>query len=104
MSDVDTWGNLRGDPVKTIQETHDNDFIEVIIYKGDKLFYYGYSLRLGTLILRKAANIKNESYLTAEAARSHACKEIQEVCTRSRNAQKAIVNFTRIWVQQGELF
>jgi hypothetical protein len=100
----DVWGNLRGDPYRLIEETCGENTIKVSIYKVDTRFYYGYQLKVGTLIRQKAANISAATHKTEGAAREAAGKEIEAVCAGNKNSKKFFADFTKIRYTEYDLF
>jgi hypothetical protein len=102
--EYDTWGNLRGDPHKVIEETHGENTIKVFIYQADGRFYYGYQLVVGTLIQQRVANIGAVAYKTEGAAREAAGKEIEIICAGNKNSKKYFDEFTQIRYIEYDLF
>jgi hypothetical protein len=100
----DTWGNLRGEPYKLIEETHRENTVKVFIYRADMLFYYGYQLKVGTLLRQRAANIGAPAYKTEGAAREAAGKEIKIICDGNKNSKKYFEDFTQIRYSEYDLF
>jgi hypothetical protein len=100
----DRWGNLRVAPVKTIEETHDGNFVRVFIHQNDDRVFYWYQIKIGNMIKQKAANIKDTAYDSIEAARVNACRTIQNICAANRNARKLIADFDKIRYNQPTLF
>ena len=104
MQNVDTWGNLHGDPHKLIEETHGEHMIKVFIYQVDARFYYGYQLKVGTLLRQRMANIGAVAYKTEGAAREAAGKEIEIMCAGNKNSKKYFEAFTKIRYIEYDLF
>jgi hypothetical protein len=104
MENFDTWGNLRGDPKKVIEETQGDNTIKVMIYQVEGAYYYGYQLKVGTLIRQKAANISAAIYKSEGAAREAAGKEIEAVCAGNKNSKKFFADFTKIRYTEYDLF
>jgi hypothetical protein len=100
----DTWGNLRGDPHKLIEETRGENMIRVFVYKVDTHFYYGYQLKVGTLLRQRVANIGAAAYKTEGAAREAAGKEIKIICDGNKNSKKYFEEFTQIRYTEYDLF
>jgi hypothetical protein len=100
----DIWGNLRGDPHKVIEETHEENTVKVFIYKVDTFFYYGYQLKVGTLLRQRAANIEALAYKTEWSAREAAGKEIEIICVGNKNSKKHFEEFTKIRYIEHDLF
>jgi hypothetical protein len=100
----DTWGNLRGDPHKLIEETHGEHMIKVFIYQVDMRYYYGYQLKVGTLLRQRVANIGAAAYKTEGAAWEAAGKEIEIICAGNKNSKKYFEEFTQIRYTDYDLF
>jgi hypothetical protein len=101
---VDRWGNLRGDPQRVIDERHGDYFIKVMIYRYRDFFYYGYQLKVGTMIRQRAANVSGQVFKTPETARMAASLEIEKACAENKNVRKLFADFTMIRYSQGSLF
>jgi len=99
----DKNGNFCIDPVKTIQENHNSDFIKVFIYKTESGFYYGYQLKLKKLVLEKPGNISNIPYETEEKARYATRDELLSLITE-KQLKKAFLMFDKVCYNQPELF
>jgi hypothetical protein len=104
MENFDTWGNLRGDPKKVIEETQGDNTIKVMIYQVESVYCYGYQLKVGTLIRQKAANISAAIYKSEGAAREAAGKEIKIICDGNKNSKKYFKEFTQIRYTEYDLF
>jgi hypothetical protein len=104
MENFDTWGNLRGDPLKVIEEAHDGNTVKVLIYRVDDTFCYGYQLKMGTLIRQKAANIGEAIHKDEAAARKAAGNEIAAICETNKNSKKFFADFEKIHYNQYDLF
>jgi len=104
MENFDTWGNLRGDPCRVIEEAHDENAVKVLIYRVDNAFCYGYQLKMGTLIRQKAANIGGAIHKSEAAAREEAGNEIAAICETNKNSKKFFADFTKICYHQYDLF
>lgn len=100
----DAWGNLRGDPLKVIEETRGENVIKVFIYQADARFYFGYQLKVGTLLRQRVANIGAVAYKTEVAAREAAGKEIEIMCGGNKNSKKYFEEFTKIRYTEYDLF
>ena len=100
----DAWGNIRGEPAGSTEERHGDYYVKIFIYGVDGRFYYGYQIKIGTMIRQKTANIKDRSFSTAELARSSASVEIERVCGTNKNVNKLFADFIRIRYNQGSLF
>jgi hypothetical protein len=104
MNNFDTWGNLRGEPLRVIEETHGNNFVKVLIYKPNDFFAYGFQLRVGTVIRQKAANIGGAIYKSEGEAREAAGVEIEAICAVNKNSKKYLVEFQNIRYNSYDLF
>jgi len=104
MSDYDTWGNLRGEPVRIIDEAHGSNFVKVFIYKTGDLFAYGFQLRVGTVIRQKAANIGGATFNSEGAAREAAGVEIAAICATNKNSKKYFAEFAKVRYNNYDLF
>jgi hypothetical protein len=104
MESVDTWGNLRGDPYKVIEEAQGGNTIKVMIYQAGGAYCYGFQLKVGTLIRQRAANIEGAVYKTEGAAREAAGREIEAVCGGNKNSKKFFGDFTKIRYTEYDLF
>jgi len=100
----DAWGNIKGEPAGSIEERHCEHYVKIFIYSVDGRFYYGYQIKVGTMIRQKAANINDRNFPTAELARSSASVEIERVCSTNKNVNKLFADFIRIRYNQGSLF
>jgi hypothetical protein len=100
----DVWGNIRADPIKIIEETHDDNFVNLFIYEIDGAFFFGYQIKVGKTICQKAANIDDETFETQELARVFGCAEIQNACNSNKNTRKLFAGFKKIKDAQLELF
>jgi hypothetical protein len=100
----DAWGNLRGDPFNFIEETHGENTIKVFIYQVEMLFYYGYQLKVGTLLRQRVANIGAVAYKTEAAAQEAAGKEIEIICAGNKNSKKYFEEFTKVRYIEYDLF
>jgi hypothetical protein len=103
-SSTDAWGNIRGAPIGGIEECHGDWFVKISVCCVDGRYYYGYQLKVGTKIKKKAANINDRSFTTAELARSSASIESERVCGRNKNVNKLLADFIRRRYNQGSLF
>ena len=100
----DAWGNIRTEPAGGTEERHGDYYVKIFIYSVEGKFFYGYQLKIGTMIRQKAANIKDRSFSTAELARSACSIEIERVCNSNKNVKKLFADFIRIRYNQGSLF
>jgi hypothetical protein len=100
----DTWGNLRGDPVLVIDESHDNNFVKISIYKFGDLFTYGFQLKVGTVIRQRVANIGGAVFNSEGSAREAAGKEVGEICATNKNSKKYFAGFSKIRYNDYDLF
>jgi hypothetical protein len=105
MSDnFDTWGNLRGDPIKVIDEARENNFVKISIFKVGELYAYGFQLRVGTVIRQRAANIGGAIYDSEGAAREAAGNEVEAICATNKNSKKYFADFQKIRYNNYDLF
>jgi hypothetical protein len=107
MSDnsvCDAWGNIRAAPVKTIEESHGDNFIKVFIYEAKGAFYFGYQIKVGKTIQQKSANINDRAFDTKDLARIYGCSEAQAACGSNKNTLKLFAEFKKIKNAQPELF
>jgi len=102
--DKNIWGNLCGKPLQLIEETHENNFVNVLIYQVGDSFTYGYQLRVGTIIRQKAANVDSAKYKSIGKAREAAGNEIQAICNTNKNSKKYFAEFKKICYIDSELF
>lgn len=100
----DAWGNIRTEPIKTIEETHEDNFVKVFIYEIGGVFYFGYQLKVGKTISQKAANINDDAFDTQELARIYGCAEVEIACNSNKNTRKLFADFKRVKDAQPELF
>jgi hypothetical protein len=99
----DAWGNFLKEPLKTIEENHDGNFINVFIYEHEKLFYFGYQLKLGKIIRQKKAAIFDRPLETIDTARRAAQDELKSFVSE-RKLKKVFIYFDKICYNQPELF
>jgi hypothetical protein len=102
--ECDRWGNLRADHAEIIEERHRDNFIKILIHEYNGCFFYGYQIKIETLVEQKAANINASGHSAREAARRSAVFEIENICAAHRTARKAFADFTKIRYNQQELF
>jgi hypothetical protein len=100
----DAWGNIRGEPSGSVDERHDNHFVKLLVYQKDGRFYYGYQIKIGTMIKQKTANIKDRSFTSEDGARGAASIEVERVCNSNKNVKKLFAEFIRIRYNQRTLF
>jgi hypothetical protein len=100
----DRWGNIRAAPVKVVEETRGDNFIKVLLYEVDGLFYFGYQIKVGKTLRQKAANIHGRSFGTKELARICGCAEVEVTCNSNKNTRKLFTEFKKIAGAQLELF
>jgi hypothetical protein len=80
----DLWGNIKKEPVKTIEESHGADFIKINIFRADPGFFYGYQFKIKKLILQKEANITDIPFDTEEKARRGIRDELLSIVTEKK--------------------
>jgi len=100
----DKWGNLKGTPVKTIEENHGENFIKIFIYQCQDNFYFGFQLKIDRLIRQKRANIADSPMRGADDSRTAAQNLIIEICKKNKVVKKTFAEFTIIRYNQPELF
>jgi hypothetical protein len=100
----DVWGNLRNNPIQIIEEHHGDNFIKIFIYEYEHHFYYGYQLKVGTMIRQKLANVKDENYTSIDNIARAASAKIKTLCDTNKNVRKLFEDFTKIRYNQPELF
>ena len=100
----DAWGCIRNEPVGTISEHIFEDYVKIYIYCVDSKYYYGYHIKIGTMLRQKAASINDRSFGNADHARAAASIEIESVCNTNKNVKSAFADFIRIRYNQGSLF
>lgn len=109
----DQWGNLKGPPVKTIEETHGENFIKIFVYQYTSIntvacgretdYFFGFQIKIDKLIRQKRANIASPPMRNADEARLAAQKMIVDIC-RKNKAAKRMADFQIISYNQPELF
>jgi hypothetical protein len=99
----DSWGNIKKEPVKVLEEHHDKDFIKILIYQTETGFFFGYQLKLKKLILQKQANIKDIPLEGEAVAVKAARKELTAIASENRLI-KTFITFSTICYNQPELF
>jgi hypothetical protein len=102
----DRWGNFHKEPERIIEENHGLNFIKILIFEHNGLFFFGYQIKIEKLIRQKAANIKNANFETIDAARIGAREELKTVIfkTRSHGVKMQFANFVKVYYNQPELF
>jgi len=100
----DTWGNIQGEPLCTVEERHGNCFVRIFIFCVNGRFYYGYQINIGTMVKQKTANINDHSFSSADFARSAASIEIERICNTNKNVKKIFADFIKIRYNQRSLF
>jgi hypothetical protein len=100
----DTWGNLRGDPIRVVEEERGGNFVKVFVYKAGGLFAYGFQLKVGTVIRQRTANIGGAVFKTEGAAREAAGKEVEAICATNKNSRKFFADFQKIRYTDCDLF
>jgi hypothetical protein len=100
----DAWGNIRGEPDGTAEERHGEDSVKITVHYTDGRWFYGYQIKIGTMIKQKAANVKDHPFSSADFARSAASIEVERVCNTNKNVKRIFAEFIRIRYNQGSLF
>ena len=104
MDDFDQWGNLRGDPIRTVEETHGDNFVKIGIHEANGLFAFGLQLKMGSVITQKPANIGGAVFGSENAAREAAGREVEAVCGGNKNSRKLLCEFEHILYRGYSLF
>jgi hypothetical protein len=99
----DSWGNIKKEPVKTIEQTQGRDFIKINIFRADPGFFYGYQFKIKKLILQKEANINDVPFETEEKARRAARNELLSLVSEKKLLQ-TFISFDKVCYNQPELF
>jgi hypothetical protein len=102
--DCDTWGNIRLEPVKTVNETHGENCVHIFVYQLGGAFYFGFQIKIDRVVRQKRANIKDIPHATAEGARAAARNMIIGICKENHAIKKLFADFTVIRYDQPELF
>ena len=102
-TNCDAWGNIKLQP-ETIAERHGDNFVSIAIYKIDSNYYFGYQIKLVSVLVNKAGNISGKKYQSADAARLAACLEMRNIIQKNRAARKAVSDFKIVVPEQLELF
>lgn len=101
----DNWGNIKTAERKVIEESHGADFVNVYIFQLETGFYFGYQLKIKTIVLQKEANIKDAPAETEQEARLAARKELFSIISKqSKKLLEVFLHFDRICYNQPELF
>ena len=110
----DQWGNLKGAPIKTIDEYHGESFIKIFIYQYLSIvsaasgrtadYFFGFQLKLGQLIRQKRANIADRPIRSIDEARVAARNMIVDICRKNKATKSIFAEFTIIRYNQPELF
>jgi hypothetical protein len=102
--DYDTWGNIRLEPVKALDEAHGANFVRVFVYQYQGAFYFGFQVKIERLVRQKKANIKDIPHASMDGARAAARKMIIDICKENHAIKKLFADFTVIKYDQPELF
>jgi len=100
----DMWGNIKTEPLCTVEERHGDMFARIFVYRAGDRFYYGYQISIGTIVRQKTANLQDRSFSSVDFARSAASIDIERVCNTNKNAKKIFADFIKIRYKQGSLF
>jgi len=110
----DQWGNLKGPPVKIIDECHGDNFIKIFLYNYTSIstithnrgadYYFGFQIKLEKLVRQKKANIADRPLRGVEEARQAAQNMIIDLCKRNHAIKRLFADFTVIRYNQPELF
>jgi hypothetical protein len=99
----DTWGNIKKEPVRTIEESHGPNFIKVFIFNAGVGYFYGYQLKLNKVVLQKQANITDTPQETEDKAQRAAQDDLMAAVSEKR-LRKVFISFDKICYNQPELF
>jgi hypothetical protein len=99
----DSWGNIKKEPVKTIEQNKGNDFIKICIFLAEPGFFYGYQFKIKKPILQKNANINDVPFETEEKARIAARNELLSLVSEKK-LKETFASFDLICYNQPELF
>jgi hypothetical protein len=99
----DSWGNLRLEPLTTLDQSRNGDFIQITVYEAAMGYFYGYQLKLKKKIHQKKANIKDTPHETEEKARRAARDELLSFVSEKK-LMKTFIMFDKICYDQPELF
>jgi hypothetical protein len=102
--ETNAFGTITLEPVRTIIESHNKNFVKIFIYECAGRFYFGYQLKVDRIIRQKKANVADPSFNKAEAARMAARDEIKSICGSSRFIRDIFEDFVTIIYNQPELF
>jgi hypothetical protein len=99
----DTWGNIKTEPVKSLEESHGPHFAKIFIYRAGPGFYFEYQLRIKKLITQKKANIGDVPLKTEEEALRAARDELLSLASEKK-LRRIFTTFDKIRYNQPELF
>ena len=99
----DQWGNLRLEPLKTLDQHRGGDYIQITVYNATTGFYYGFKLKLKRLVYQKTANIKDTPHETEGKALRAAREELLTLATEKKLTETFLM-FDKICYNQPELF
>lgn len=111
----DAWGNLKGPPIKTVDEYHGDDFIKIFVYRYDDMsddsclgrpadYYFGFQIKIDKLVRQKTANIADKPSRSVDEARIEARDIIINICRKNRAIRRLFADFLIIRYNQPELF
>jgi len=100
----DQWGNLKGTPLKVIEEKHGENVVKIFIYEYDAGFFFGFQMKIDKTIRQKRANIGDRPMRGVDEARSAAQKMIIDICKKNKVVKRTFAEFTIIRYNQPELF
>ena len=101
---IDSWGNLKAEPVKIIEENHGDNFIKIFLYEYSGSFFFGFQLKIEKVIRQKKANVADLPLKGPDAARTAAREMIVEICRKNNAIKRLFADFTVIRYNQPELF
>jgi hypothetical protein len=102
--DCDAWGNIRLDPVETIEEAHGGNFVKIFIYEYRGAYFYGFQIKIEKVVRQKAANVNDAPLKALEAARKAARGMIIRICRENHVIKRLFADFAVIGYNQPELF
>jgi hypothetical protein len=102
--DCDAWGNIRLDPVKTIEEAHGGNFVKIFIYEYRGAYFFGFQIKIEKVIRQKRANVQDLPLKALEAARKAARGMIIRICKENHVIKRLYTDFAVIGYNQPELF
>jgi hypothetical protein len=84
--------NVQKEPVKIIEEHHENDFVKISIFEKSGRFVYDYQFKIAKLIRQKISLPLDVGNGSINDAQSAAWNEIIKICSENR-AKRAVLKF-----------